>query len=88
MTVVRGFSSLVAGGVVVLLCVVIGAAVMGSRRDFPGPGAESLTWHVLAALVVVAAQLYADRNRGLAAFTASAIVMITTGALLWTQWWS
>ncbi|MFC4375400.1 hypothetical protein ACFO5K_14965 [Nocardia halotolerans] len=87
MTVVRGFSGIVAGGVVVLLCVVIGAAVMGARRDFPGPGTESLTWHVLAAGVVVVSQLVADRRRGLAAFAGSAVVLVTTGVLLWTQWW-
>ncbi|MFI5501510.1 hypothetical protein ACIA5E_20810 [Nocardia asteroides] len=87
MTLVRALSGVVAGGVVVLLCVVAGAAVMGARRDFPGPGAESLTWHVLAAVVVVAAQLFADRNRGVAALSGSVVVLITTGALLWTQWW-
>ncbi|MFF2088255.1 hypothetical protein ACFVVM_31115 [Nocardia sp. NPDC058176] len=87
MTLVRGISGIMAGGVLVLLCVVIGAAVMGSRRDFPGPGAESLSWHVVAALVVVAAQLVADRGRGFAALSGSAIVLVTTGVLLWTQWW-
>lgn len=87
MTLVRALSGVVAGGVVVLLCVVVGAAVMGARRDFPGPGAESLTWHVLAAVVVVTAQLFADRNRGVAALSGSAVVLITTGVLLWTQWW-
>ncbi|MDO3645363.1 hypothetical protein [Nocardia mangyaensis] len=87
MTLVRGISGIVAGGVVVLVCVVIGAAVMGARRDFPGPGAESLTWHVLAALVVVAAQIMADRRHGFAALSGSAIVLVTTGVLLWTQWW-
>ncbi|MFE7719045.1 hypothetical protein ACFU44_08370 [Nocardia rhizosphaerihabitans] len=87
MTLVRGLSGIVAGGVVVLLCVVAGAAVIGSRRDFPGPGAESLTWHVLAAIVVVGAQVFADRRRGPAAFTGSAVVLVTTGVLLWTQWW-
>ncbi|WP_336085806.1 hypothetical protein [Nocardia sp. SSK8] len=87
MTLVRGISGIVAGGVLVLLCVVIGAAVMGARRDFPGPGAESLSWHVVAAVVVVGGQLVADRGKGLAALSGSAIVLVTTGVLLWTQWW-
>ncbi|MFD6388983.1 hypothetical protein ACWF9G_26735 [Nocardia sp. NPDC055029] len=87
MTLLRGLSGIVAGGVVVLLCVVAGAAVIGSRRDFPGPGAESLTWHVLAAIVVVGAQVFADRRRGLATFTGAAVVLVTAGVLLWTQWW-
>ncbi|MFE3541947.1 hypothetical protein ACFXK0_03115 [Nocardia sp. NPDC059177] len=88
MTLVRGISGILAGGVVVLLCVVVVAAMVGARRDFPGPGAESLTWHVVAAVVVVGAQLLADRGRGLAALSGSVIVVITTGVLLWTQWWS
>ncbi|WP_278263250.1 hypothetical protein [Nocardia sp. AG03] len=87
MTLIRGISGIVAGGVVVLLCVVAGAAVMGARRDFPGPGVESLGWHVVAAVVVVGAQLVADRGRGLAALSGSAIVLVTAGVLLWTQWW-
>ncbi|MFC4125512.1 hypothetical protein [Nocardia rhizosphaerae] len=87
MTLIRGISGIVAGGVVVLLGVVVGAAVIGARRDFPGPGAESLTWHVVAAVTVVAAQVYADRHRGAAAFAGSAIVLGVAGGLLWTQWW-
>ncbi|MFC6013932.1 hypothetical protein [Nocardia lasii] len=87
MTLVRGLSGVVAGGVVVLLCVVLGAAVLGARRDFPGPGVESLSWHVVAAVVAVTAQVFADRRRGIAALAGSAVVMITAGVLLWTQWW-
>nr|WP_228537252.1 hypothetical protein [Nocardia sp. XZ_19_231] len=84
---VRGFSGVVAGGVLVLLCVVVGAAVIGSRRDFPGPGVESLSWHFVAAVVVVVAQVFADRRRGMSALLGSVAVLVTAGVLLWTQWW-
>lgn len=87
MTLVRTVSGVVAGGVLVLLCVVIGAAVIGSRRDFPGPGAESLSWHVVAAVLVVVAQVFADRRRGASALFGSSAVLVTAGVLLWTQWW-
>lgn len=87
MTLVRGLSGLVAGGVVALACVVLGAAVLGARRDFPGPGAQSLAWHLGAVLVVLGAQLVADRRRGPAALLGSATVLVTAGVLLWTQWW-
>ncbi|MFD3506231.1 hypothetical protein [Nocardia sp. NPDC058666] len=87
MTLVRTVSGVVAGGVVVLLCVVIGAAVVGGSRNFPGPGAESLGWHCVAAVVVIVAQVFADRRRGMSALLGSAVVMITAGVLLWTQWW-
>ncbi|MFD3702720.1 hypothetical protein ACFWUP_06190 [Nocardia sp. NPDC058658] len=87
MTLVRTVSGVVAGGVVVLLCVVVGAAVIGARRDFPGPGVESLSWHVVAAAVVVVAQVFADRHRGMSTLFGSATVLVTAGVLLWTQWW-
>ncbi|MFC8380777.1 hypothetical protein [Nocardia sp. NPDC056952] len=87
MTLLRAVSGVVAGGVVVLLCVVVGAAVIGSRRDFPGPGAESLAWHFVAAVVVVVAQVFADRRRGMSTLFGSAAVLVTAGVLLWTQWW-
>ncbi|MFD8098585.1 hypothetical protein ACFV24_03540 [Nocardia fluminea] len=83
----RTVSGVVAGGVVVLLCVVVGAAVIGSRRDFPGPGAESLAWHFVAAVLVVVAQVFADRRRGMPTVLGSAAVLVTAGVLLWTQWW-
>ncbi|MFC9663530.1 hypothetical protein ACFVJ5_25090 [Nocardia sp. NPDC127606] len=87
MTLVRTVSGVVAGGVLVLLCVVVGAAVIGSRRDFPGPGAESLSVHFVAAVVVVVAQVFADRRRGMSTLFGSVAVLVTAGVLLWTQWW-
>ncbi|MFI9636425.1 hypothetical protein ACIHAX_27405 [Nocardia sp. NPDC051929] len=84
----RGLSGVVAGGVVVGMLVVVGAAVIAQRRGFPGPGAESVAWHVAAAVVALAAQIYSDRHRGSAAFTGSMIVFLAAGLLLWTQWWS
>jgi hypothetical protein len=84
---VRALSGLVAGGLVVLAAVVIGAAVLGDERGFPGPGDESIAWHVVSALVVVPAQVYADRRRGLAAFGGSVLVFVVAGLLIWTQWW-
>ncbi|MEU7628359.1 hypothetical protein AB0C34_00040 [Nocardia sp. NPDC049220] len=85
---VRGLSGIVAAGTVVLMLVVVGTAVIADRRGFPGPGGESVTWHVVAAVIAVAAQMYSDRHRGSAAFSGSAVVFIVAGLLLWTQWWS
>ncbi|MEU2041332.1 hypothetical protein [Nocardia niwae] len=85
---VRGLSGVVAGGTVVGMLIVVGAAVLADRRGFPGPGAESVAWHVAAAMVAAAAQIYADRHRGVAAFAGSMTVFLAAGLLLWTQWWS
>ncbi|GGK47373.1 hypothetical protein [Nocardia camponoti] len=86
--VIRGFSGVLAGGVIVLMCVVIGASMLGTDRGFPGPGTTSLTWHVGAAIVVVVAQLAADRARGGAVVGWATVVCGVAGLLLWTQWWS
>ncbi|MEU1207918.1 hypothetical protein ACFRAQ_03925 [Nocardia sp. NPDC056611] len=88
MKVFRGLSGIVAGGTVVLAVTVAGAASIGARRGFPGPGAESVTWHVAAALAVVAAQIYADRRQGFAAFFGCLVVFGIAGYLLWAQWWN
>jgi len=83
----RAFSGVIAGGVVVLTLVVIGAAVVGRERDFPGPGSESIVWHVATAILVVAAQVQADRRRGVVAVAMSIVIIAATVLLLWTQWW-
>ena len=85
---VRGLSGVVAGGVLMLLIVVGATAVLGAERGFPGPGAASLTWHVVAAITVVVLQWQADRRHGLTAALAALLVFVAAFVLLWTQWWS
>ncbi|MCX5043728.1 hypothetical protein OG921_11180 [Aldersonia sp. NBC_00410] len=87
MRILRAFTGLLAGGLVVLTLVVIGSAVFGDDHGLAGPGGVSIGGHVIAAIVAVAAQIYADRKRGLAAFVACLVVLVTTGLLFWTQWW-
>ncbi|HEY5855365.1 MAG TPA: hypothetical protein VIW24_15280 [Aldersonia sp.] len=84
----RALSGVVTGGLIVLAAVVIGAAVLGDERGFPGPGAESIGWHLVAVAVAVGAQVYADRHRGMSSVVASLVVLVVAGLLLWTQWWS
>ncbi|WP_081512230.1 hypothetical protein [Nocardia donostiensis] len=87
MKLARGISGIVAAGVVLLAFVVVGAAFLGARRGFPGPGGVSVIWHVVIAAIAIAAQVFSDRQRGAAAFAASAAVVLAAGVLLWTQWW-
>lgn len=87
MKLVRGISGAVTAGVVLLALVAVGAAVCGQRRGFPGPGGESVAWHIGIAVLVVGAQCFSDRHRGPQAFTASVGVLVATGFLLNTQWW-
>ncbi|MEV6767104.1 hypothetical protein AB0N05_00570 [Nocardia sp. NPDC051030] len=81
-------SGIVAGGIVVLAVTVIGAAVIGAERGFPGPGATDVAWHAAAALLVLAAQIYADKRRGFASFFGCLVVFSVAGYLLWAQWWN
>ncbi|WP_339380946.1 hypothetical protein [Nocardia jejuensis] len=81
-------SGVVAGGMVALAVTVVGAAIMGSERGFPGPGATDVGWHLGAATVAVAAQVFADRRRGFASFSGSLVVFLVAGYLLWAQWWN
>ncbi|GAA5042218.1 hypothetical protein GCM10023318_02150 [Nocardia callitridis] len=83
----RGLSGVAAGGAVALMLVVVGAAVIAGRRGFPGPGGEAVAWHVVASVIAVGAQIYSDRRRGVASLFGSAVVFVTAGVLLWSQWW-
>ncbi|QNG21206.1 hypothetical protein G4H71_03595 [Rhodococcus triatomae] len=76
-----------AAGVLVLTAVVVGSAILGRDRGFPGPGTESVVAHVLASIVVLGAALFADRRTGGRAFLASLLVPVVVGILFWTQWW-
>lgn len=87
MRLVRGLSGVVAAGVVLLALVVLGTAVLAGQRGFPGPGGESIAWHLVLAVAVVVAQVVADRRHGVAAFAASLAVFAAAGWLLWSQWW-
>ncbi|MGN2636122.1 hypothetical protein ACWEKT_10420 [Nocardia takedensis] len=88
MRVLRGLSGVVAAGTVVLALVVLGSAFIASGRGFPGPGGESIAWHLILAAVAIAAQIFADRRQGFAAFSGSMVVFLCAGILLWSQWWS
>ncbi|WP_245677932.1 hypothetical protein [Nocardia acidivorans] len=81
-------SGIVAGGTVVLVATVVGAAIMGARRDFPGPGVADVAWHIGAGLLVVGAQVFADRRQGIASLFGCAVVFVIAGSLLWAQWWN
>ncbi|WP_280263604.1 hypothetical protein [Nocardia wallacei] len=88
MRLLRALSGIVAGGLVVLTAVLIGAEFVGQRRGFPGPGTATLAWHIALSAVAVAAQIFADRRRGFTAFSGSVVVFVAAGYLLVTQWWN
>ncbi len=84
----RGCSGVVTAGMVVLALVVAGSAVLGNVWGYPGPGGRAVGWHIGLAVVAAVAQIFADRRRGLAAFSGSVVVFVAAGYLLVTQWWN
>ncbi|MFZ2176982.1 MAG: hypothetical protein WAW17_23685 [Rhodococcus sp. (in: high G+C Gram-positive bacteria)] len=83
----RALSGAVAAGLVILCLVVIGSAYVGGGKGFPGPGAVSITAHVVGAVIAIVAQRVADRRDGLGAVVASLLVIVVAALLLVTQWW-
>lgn len=84
----RAVSGVLAVGLVLLALGNIGVQFYANSRDLPGPGTLSVVAHVVAALLVVAAQIVADRYADWKAPVASVVVLVVTGVTLWTFWWA
>lgn len=88
MRALRTLGGVMAAGMVVLALVVVGAAIVGARRGFPGPGGASVAWHVGAAIFVVLVQWRVDRGRGPLVYGGVAAILVAVGLVLVTQWWN
>ena len=86
--ILRAVSGVLAVGIVLLALGNIGVQFYANSRDLPGPGALSVTAHVVAAVLVVAGQIVADRYADWKAPVASLAVLVVTGVTLWTFWWA
>ncbi|MBD8507795.1 hypothetical protein HT102_15000 [Hoyosella sp. G463] len=84
----RWASGIVAGGIVALALAVGLVAFLAEDWEIAGPGAASVAWHAIGALIAVAAQIAADRAHGLGAVAWSVLVLTTGAVVLLTQWWS
>ena len=82
----RGFTGLLAGGLVVLVVALGVAWVVAERTGAPGPGIATLAWHAGAAIAAVIAQRQADHRAGGPGILAAVAVIVITGVLLATQW--
>jgi cobalamin biosynthesis protein CobD/CbiB len=86
MTVLRGFTGLLAGGLVALVLALGVAWVIADAQGAPGPGPVRMVGHLLAAVVAVAAQRYADRHRDGRGALAAFVVLAVTVAVLAVAW--
>ncbi|RDI30781.1 hypothetical protein [Lentzea flaviverrucosa] len=84
----RAVSGVLAVGMVLLALGNIGVQFYANSRDLPGPGTLSVIAHVVAALLVVAGQIVADRYADWKAPVASLAVLVVSAATLWTFWWA
>jgi hypothetical protein len=82
----RGFSGVLAGGLVTLAVVLLVAGVVAQQRGVPGPGVPAIAGHAVAAVVAVLVQRRADRMPGAPAAGAALGVMALTVVVLAVQW--
>ncbi|MGI5127647.1 hypothetical protein ACQEVB_12615 [Pseudonocardia sp. CA-107938] len=86
MRVLRGFTGLLAGGLVALVLALGVAWALAAAEGAPGPGPVRVLGHLVAAVVAVAAQRYADRNAGGRAAVAALAVVVVTVLVLVVAW--
>ncbi|TQM38641.1 hypothetical protein [Pseudonocardia cypriaca] len=84
--VLRGFSGVLAGGLVALAVALLVAGIAAQQRAVPGPGIVAIAGHAVAAAVAVLVQRRADRTAGLAAVGAACGVVALTVVVLGVQW--
>lgn len=82
----RGFTGLLAGGLVALVLALGVAWVIAASDNAPGPGIGRMLGHLAAAVVAVAAQRYADRHPDARGVLAALAVLVVTVALLALAW--
>lgn len=84
----RGFSGVLAGGLVALAVTVAVAQWLAGSAAEPGPGGALVLGHGAAALAAVALQVVADRSRGARATLAATAILVLTAAVLWFGWYA
>jgi hypothetical protein len=82
----RGFSGVLAGGLVALAVVLLVVGIVAQQRALPGPGALTIAGHTVAAVVAVLVQRRADRTPGVAAAWPALGVVTLTVVVLAAQW--
>ncbi|WP_020498139.1 hypothetical protein [Sciscionella marina] len=81
------FSGAAAAALVLLALVLLGAVVVTALDDRPGPLAGTVVVHVLAALVTVVLQRFADRYPGRVRVLCSWAVLVIFVVVLALYWW-
>ncbi|WP_199740444.1 hypothetical protein [Saccharopolyspora rhizosphaerae] len=86
-TTVRSFTGALAMGSLVLALALIGVQFWATSHGQQGPGVSAVLSQLVAGLVAVALQTYADRHRDRAGGAAVAGVLVVVLGSLWFWWW-
>lgn len=84
----RELSGALSMGLAALAVVVVAFQVLAWARDMPGPGLTMVAGHLVAAVLAVLAQRFADRLDGWQSVVSVLAVIAVTGAALWLFWWA
>lgn len=82
-----GFSGALTVAMVLLAVVVLGAKLVVGATQGGGPGIGTVVVHLLAALVCVLLQRFADRHTGSVRTWCATAVVVITAAVLALYWW-
>ena len=80
-------SGVLAAGQVVLLLIVTGVRVISWLHGYPGQDWWLIGWHVVAAVLAVVMQRFADRHNGPTSWVSSVAVIVVAFATLCVFWW-
>ncbi|TWP49311.1 hypothetical protein FKR81_24690 [Lentzea tibetensis] len=86
--ILRAVSGVLAVGMVLLALGNIGVQFYANSRDLPGPGVLAVTSHIVAAVLVIGAQVVADRFNDWRAPVSCLAVLLVSAATLWLFWWA
>jgi hypothetical protein len=82
----RGLSGVLTGGLAILLMVLVGSWVASALAGTPGPGAELLVGHLVAAGLAAWLQRVADQRSDTAGLVASCAVLLVAVVVALVFW--
>lgn len=83
----RGLTGSLALGLLVVTVGLLGVQIWSTRQGEAGPGTSMIVTHVVAVVLALVLQAFADRNRDRRGAAALLGVLIAVFGTLWFWWW-